>query len=317
MNQTKTTLLFYAVLLLASSISVGQEPEQSARNILATLTVKHAALDNAQEVLEAVLEGEGMRLIVDENSQKIMIVGSPEAVVLAKNTIAQLDEDHKPLSLPTPTLFTVQNANPIDLANTISDLLGHDFRMSADTNSNVIAVVAEEAELKMIAAVISRLDEIQEPKPGTEASETAAKDCNLRISWLVDPASFPEEDRKELRNVRPSLQKVVEQLKLEGGVSEIVTLTDVQTLIGDEEFSNASVRDLHAGELQVLVSGAVERSSGTKNYELQLALDFTVAGQQVSLESHFKAPANHPVAFSVSDIGGIRSYLIVEVTASE
>lgn len=304
----------FAICVPGQGNSFGQVSKHDHdKRLIEKLVVNHASMMHAQEVLEAALADDNSHLIADDNGDSFVVIGSELSIRLAKDALAKIDQKPEAKPLKKTAVFRMANIEASAALMTIERMLGGspEFRAAVDSRTNSLVISADEKQTTEVRALIELLDKAATTeKPMNK--EVKSNDCQMRLSWLVESDSFPESDQKMLRKVRPSLQKLAERLMSESGASSIETLTDVQTLAGKGEFRNTSLREMNIGNIEITVVG-VATASGKDKFELDLKLSFGTGGQQINLESHFTAPSNHPVAFSVSDIGGIRSYLIVEV----
>ena len=313
------TILFLAVLCMQGTPSFAQISAQDLHNdrIIEKLVVKHASRMHAQEVLEAALDGDDSSLIPDDNGNSFVVIGSEYSIRVAKEALSKIDQKPEAKPLEKTAVFYMKNVKAGKVLETVQRLFSNypGFRAAADEHTNALIVEADEKQATKVSELIDLLDKpLSAEKP--LVANSSSIDCQLRLSWLVESDSFSESDEKMLRKVRPSLQKLVDRLQADSGASKIVTLTDVQTITGNGEFRNTSSRELNIGSIQVNVAGSATLA-GKEKFDLSLSMVFEAAGQQVELESRFTTPSGHPVAFSVSDIGGIRSYLIVEVESAE
>lgn len=300
-----------------AQIRGSQKPEsRNANKKVSTFEIKHAAMEQAQEVLEAVLAGDDSHLVADVEARQFILIGSDKSTQLAVEAISKIDQKRQAKPVAPHRLFQLANISAKQAMEIVDGLFrDRSLRLTFDSRTNAIIASSTEERLDEIGALINLLDAKSESGPAKTESSTSTKDCELRISWLVDSSSFPEADQTLLRKVRPSLQKLAAKLKSDSGVAEIATLTDVQTLTSNGQFQNTSLRQLNSGDVEIIAQGSAQRTEEGK-FDLSLELRFTASDQGINLQSRFSAPANHPVAFSISDIGGIRSYLVVEVASS-
>ena len=320
MNRIKmNSAIFFVMTLLVACPSwcVGQvKTNETDDRQLVRLEVKHVSMQYAGDILESVLTGNTSQLMGDTASNSFVILATEEEIARAKDALSKVDVKPEPKPLRKAQALFLQNIEAYDAAATIRQMLSDpDLKIASDSRINAVLLSASEEQTDAVRQIIEVLDRpISEER--SLKSDEPSDECQVRLSWLVESSAFSEPDQKMLRGVRPSLQKLVNHLKSDGGGTEIVTLTDVAIRTGGGDFNNASRRQLEHGNIVVSISGNASRD-GENKFDLSLDLNFLLDGEEVGLESRFSAPVDHPVAFSVSDICGIRSYLVIEVSVPD
>ena len=145
--------------------------------------------------------------------------------------------------------------------------------------------------------------------------------CIVRVTWLVDASKLT--DDFSLSPPHASLQELVQSLKQNNSFQDVKTLTTVETSVmlsmdavsGSNEFKNTSMKVLRSenssGTAKIRSQGFVHGIPGDK-YELDIALELE-SSVVVPVKTKIILPSNHPVAFSISDIGQFQSAVVVEI----
>ncbi len=313
----RSTFVFIVTILFACPNWCHGQAEKNEKDSreLVRLEVKHVDLDYASEIVATALSNDSCELVGDHRSNSLVVYGSPAAITRAKNALAEIDVKPQPKPIAEVSMVALQHVKVEEVAGTIEHLVEDpSCRIVADGVNNALIVSADEQRIKEVLRLAEMLDRPAATEKNPHSTEQS-DDCQVRLSWLVESSSFEDKEQKQLRAIRPSLKKLVEHLVAEGGAKKIATLTDVQIISGDGEFRNTSTRELEIGQVAVTVAGSATKD-GDK-FDLSLDLTFLAHNQEAGLESRFSAPVDHPVAFSVSDIGGIRSYLVIEVSSPD
>lgn len=290
-----------------------QETTESTQALVYHLRYTSASL--AQSVIAQSSPRANVRLAVDEVTNSIIVYASQTEHAAIATTLKLLDQPRKEIK-PTIRRYqpNVRKANEA-VRFLVEFLDNRDFKISIDSSNNGFVVASADPK------VFESIDELLQLIDKEEAEEETPKSapCRVRISWLTDKATVPQEFFT--RKVPGSLGEVADYFKEDEGI-ELGNLTNMQTVVqcmanGDRsDFNSRSSRTLGVKELQMLVTGKVALTSESK---VQMALSINLQSGSskrptAPIETTLELPMDHPVVFSVTDVDGLYSILVLEVT---
>ena len=298
----------------------------SDRPRVVAFQLQHADLEMTMNVISTLMADEPhFRAEIHAVNNSILAVATPDTIEKIRELIAELDKAnvHNDSSELKVVFFYLKFAKAAAVAETVTDLMGEmsgKSWVSSDSKFNAIIVRANQADIDEIAQLIEKLDRSMD-QPLAPA-KSLAKNCVIKVTWLVEGESVDDDETKLLREPSKSLAQLVKGLQGNGtlknakALTELGTSTQVVTGIQQKsEFINSSQRSLGGTTQSLHIEGYVTGQPGS-SYELKLSLDLTVGEHDLDVHTTISLPKNHPVAFSVSDIGNYRSVAVVEILDS-
>ena len=281
---------------------------------------------DAAEVLNLVdglVQDDAPRMVMDRRLNRVYAHGHPNSLKLLERLIAEIDVETPPVEAGTIIkVFRLGNSAALDVANVLSDLIGTEqaktVRLSVDESQNSIVVSGKPVDLEVMEALIQRLDDSNGGEKQT--SESTPENIIVRVTWLVDGYQLNEEQIQNLlRQPVPAHDKLVKGLIDSGSMERIRSLTSSATSIEvhpstqkPNKFANTSMRDVNGIMHSMAAEGTVQPVSGGK-YKLDISLNLIQGQVELTVGSTISLPKNHPVAFSISDVGDFKSAAVVEI----
>lgn len=284
--------------------------------------IQHVDAAVIMEMVERLVQDDAPRMVMDHRLNRVYAQGHPNSLRLLEQMIAQVDVPAPPNETETQIkVFSLANAVAIDVANVLSNLIGKEqaktMRLSVDDNLNSIIVSGEPQDLDLMEKLIARLDE---SNGGEKKADSSPENIVVRVTWLVDSSEIKVEHMREaLRQPVAAHKELVKGLTDSGSMSETKSLTTSATSVQIEtsgqrsnRFANSSMRNLNGVMHTMAAEGSVRQLSNDK-YQLDISLDLIQGDVELSIGSTISLPKNHPVAFSVSDVGVFKSAAVVEI----
>lgn len=320
--------LLLAVCLFALTPNVKAQDEQS---LFRVFVLQNADPETTLSVLSTMLEGNGLRLDCDQQTRRILAAGNESELNKVEKIIEQLD------ALPKPhrtELVEVGDAPADEIADIMKQLtrpsdgtpgaLDGKVRIAVEPNLNAIVVTGEEEDVRVVKEILAEL--IKAGK--TKETRTPATSSVVRISWLVDPTRLSESESEFLEEPRKSLKELVAALNDQEAIKNGKVITSSQTLVqvnngqggSTSEFNSSSLRSFSGshgmGQVSINAKGTLTAAENDK-FLLSLTMDVADRENPVSIATTLTLPKNHPVAFSVSDVGSFKSAFVVEILDSQ
>ena len=319
---TKSAIFAVAIALTMSLVS---NPCAAQENpVLETIPVKHGDASQMYGVLASLFDGTNLRMEVDKERNRIIVMAEPELIVRMRNAVMELDVTKEESDASTVVkVFGLQHAQANEVAGMLSSLVAENIemqtRLSFDARTNSVIASGTEAELQLVQDMLARLDFESVP-----ADENGAESERLvvKVTWLADADELPEPIASDLRGPVKSLAPLVKGLTESGTLDSSAVVTDVQTAIhvsGEDRsanhFANTGTRSVGNGAITLSASGNVLRRS-SEEFELKIEVQLMTGRANVNIDTSLNMPKNHPVAFSVSDVGSYKSVAVVELIDS-
>lgn len=313
-------------LLLVSLMVIGITPchGQDDRPLLEAIQVKHADANQILRVAASVLDSSELRMEVDEQQNLLVAYGRPNMLARLKEIVAKMDaersgsRDEKQVKV-----FAIAEASSNEIANVLKALTYKDesssIRIASDLKTNSIIVSGSPDELSIIEALVERLDTVD----NSDNATTESRNIVVRVTWLVDSAELGEANILDnLRQPSSQLNELVAELQRSGSMKSARSLTQLQTTVQVDssvgqpnEFGNSSLRNLQE-RIHIMKAQGQIRPMGKDKFELNISLNLRRDSIELSVDSIIALPINHPVAFSFSDVGDLKSVAVVEVLES-
>ena len=319
---TKSAIVAVAIAL---SMSLASNPCTAQDGpVLETIPVKHGEASQMYRVLASLFEGTVLRMEVDKERNRIIVMAEPELIIRVRNAVMELDVTKEESDAAIVVkVFGLQHAHANEVAGVLSNLvaenIGMQTRLSFDARTNSVIVSGTEAELQLVQDMLARLD--SEPVP-SDGNETESERLVVKVTWLTDANEMHDPIASDLRDPSKSLVPLVEGLKESGTLDSSAVVTDVQTAIhvsGEDRaanhFANTGTRSVGGGLITLSASGNVLRRS-SEEFELKIEVQLMTGRANVNIDTSLNMPKNHPVAFSVSDVGSYKSVAVVELIDS-
>lgn len=301
---------------------------EDIKPVFKVFNLKHADTVFAFRVLQTMLAGRTVTLDMDSKANRILVAGSPEDLDRVEQLIRQLDVAPK---VQTRTeMFEVSDGRASEVADIVKQLTASDgpgsldgeVRIAVEPNSNALIVSGKEDDVAIVREMLSELLKASK----AEAASAPAVSCAVRISWLVDSTHISESGFLDEPNA--SLVELVDALQNQQVLNGAKVITSTQTVVqvrsdnsaSNGEFNTSSLRNFSGsngiGQVSVNAQGSLTTTANGK-FLLNLTMDVADRENPISIGTTLTLPKNHPVAFSVSDVGSFKSAFVVEILDSK
>lgn len=288
----------------------GSGPFVSELSEIKLFRLKHIAAEEALKVI-STLDVVNLRLGADERSNSIFAMGSLETLGWLEAVLMRLDEQQG--KVPVTRVFRLgENGHSfIHVVNEIFQGSGMRFAVTEDGASLIVS----SDDASSVDQIASLLESVMEAKG--EKQEVASKNCRVRVTWLVDGADLSEplkgsKPSKSLSELCDYFEQSRDFLLRTATVAEsVIQLTDQSR--EPASFSTSSSSKIDNSEFVVRLQSSVAE---TQDGKVQLALDLQL-NKSDSVSTMLAVPMNHPVAFSVTDVDGLSSVIVLEVEPIE
>ncbi len=313
--------------------SYGQDDQKDLR----VYGLEGDSADSVANILQTLLADEDVRLGMRNDPSSIVLLANQEGHDKAKELIEQLAR----LAGRKRTVFYLKHRKAAEAKEFLEQFFesrrGTKFVISVDEWSNALVVAGSSAQLEEVRELIENID-VHMPK--SDAID-GATNCNIRLTWLVDARGMPEDG--SLRDVPQSLKDVAIGLVESELMSNPRIMTTSQVLVqptdsegdsfetsslpisygaGAQLSLSGKIMEVGVGkfnlglelitEIPVTVGSTVHQNRGAKEPVVQENIDLVDSGLRTSIT----LPVNHPVAFSVSDLGKYKSAFVIEILKS-
>lgn len=313
---TKLSPLCILLVLLATSSGIADDEH------MVSFRIAHADAGSVYKVAEAMLaDHANVRLALDTKSNSIFIKGSKESIEVLRSVVESVDTPPQKLEI---MMFPLKHNHASDLLPLIKTVLqqqmaNEDIRMSTDPSSNTLVVSAPKKKLELISQLVEKLD--QPIEEGRQAKNGIVENCVVRITWLID--ADPEIEAR-YRQPNPTLEKLVTAMRTNKVMKLPRSLTEIQSVVkagafsttGGTKFSSSTNRDVNSVPIAATVRGTLQLAPDGKSYELELDLEMQNGASKVKTGTQLNLPKNHPVAFNLSDVGDLKSAVVVQLLDS-
>lgn len=313
-------VLTIGIVLVANSFCVGQQDNPKLQ--LATYALKHINAEQALGVASTMLQGEShLRLDVMTEQNMVIAHGAPETLVKLKSIFEDIDKE-KQVDPTEVRVYRLSNLRAEEAANLLAGLFAREqassIRIAGEEASNSLVVSSKKADFEALESLIKELDSIK-----TGLVQTSPENVVVRVSWLVDADALDTGSLRDfLRTPISSLNELVVGLKQSDLLQSAKTLTQTQTTVQVDpsnrranEFNSASARKVDGRMIEMSCLGQVTQSPNG-NYKINVNLTL-VSDVTQNVGSTIELPKNHPVAFSISDVGEFKSAAVVEILDSK
>lgn len=296
-----------------------QEPE------FVVVSLQYVPAEDVVQMVMQMAREQAPDMVVDQRLNRVFAQGTPESLQLMKKLIGELD-----IQQPTPNppntvvkVYQLSHANADNVANVLHSLVSKQqaqtTRLSVDHSTNSLIVSGISEDLKIMEELLVRLDQ-----PGQELTTSPSgpvENVVVRVTWLVDSTQLSDQAEilEILRQPVPAHESLVQALSESGAMSNIRSVTSSATSIQitsaegrPTEFRNTSMRNLKGTLHSIIAEGTVRKKSDDA-YELDIDLELVQGPVQITVGSTILLPLDHPVAFSVSDVGDFKSAAVVEI----
>lgn len=285
----------------------------------------HADGDTTVNVLDSMLtDDDDVRLQFDEQTNSIFVATANETHQKIEAIITEMDV--APVeSKPNVEVIDTEGRNPSNLANLLSDLtaseIGEGVRIAVDPNTGSIILSGDPEDVKTVREIMNAIVTAGDADTSIEPSTV----CVVRISWLVDPTFFRETDF--LQEPGSSLTELVAALGDRDWLEDGRLITSGQTVVQVKDQTNTSTGEFNTSTLRSFTENngtsqvsfdakGTLTSVGDDKFLLSLSMDVAGRENPITIGTTLTIPKNHPVAFSVSDVGKFKSAFVVEILDS-
>ncbi len=255
-----------------------------------------------------------VRLAVDENTNSVVIMATSAGHECLAELIEALDVAPELVPADEVRVFSLQNADPKDVATVISAVLGSaSVRTAADPGRRSLVVAGPPEALNQVEALVKVLDVAV--SSGTSKAQTPTG-YRVRVVWLVAGVAGSDETSKpadDLKTVVDELAKV--------GVKDLVQLgqTIVFTAVPRGRFQIQCPATLEPGLADLRIHGTLDVAEKTPQLDIQVSADL-VPGESdhvlsVELQTTIVAPEGHYVVLGATPMGRMSSVFVVQVTS--
>jgi hypothetical protein len=288
--------------------------------------LRYADAGSIEDTLQRLAPNLPIRsLAVDARSNRILIMAQPEVQKQVEALLELLDtpaEEKEPGQL---RVFRVEHAPVESVVPILSEVFASDeVRISADTRTNSIVVLASPAQLAELEALIKMVDRESEPRLDLPMP------FHVRVIWLADglEADDAPEPAGDLKDVLAELEKIGVTGLRQVGQATVYTLDDCEFEInclptygeGASEMKISGRLNAEHGDLPYLsISVSAEQTlyvGPTKPGPLVKPARVTHRGL-VSLQTDITAPYGHYVVLGVTPVEKTTSVFVVQVTPSK
>ena len=297
---------------------------QEAASVFKSFQLQHADPKFVLNTLESLFEADKSQFSMDfdPKSKRISFIASPQILKKVEDIILQLDIAP---NVQTHIEFIEIKDRPADeiaqvvreyLAAPADSQIDTTFRVAVDPNSNSIILSGEKDD---VTNVRNFIEEIVKAGIKREASKPTVS-CAVRISWLVDTTRISASGILDVP--AESLTGLIDALQNQQVLRDAKVITSTQTVVQVKsdnntsagEFVTSSLRNFSSGNGQVSlnVQGTLTTTANGK-FSLSLTMDAADRKDPIAIGTTLTLPKNHPVAFSVSDVGSFKSAFVVEI----
>lgn len=288
----------------------GNVPFVSELSKIKLFRLKNIAAEEALKVI-STLEVVNLRLSADETTNSIIAMGSLETLDWLEAVLMRLDQQQG--QPPVIKVFRLgENGHSyVDIVSKI--IQDSDTRLAVTEDGKKLIVSSDDpSSVDQIASLLESVMEVKEEK-----QKVASKNCRVRVTWLVDGADLSE----PLKGSKPSkslseLCDYFEQsrdflLRTATMAESVIQLTDQSRK--PASFSTSSSSKIDNSEFVIRLQSSVAE---TEDGKVQLSLDLRL-NESDAVSTMLAVPMNHPVAFSVTDVDGLSSVIVLEVEPIE
>lgn len=323
-------IVFFVMGYLGSTMASPQQLHaQNGKDEYSLKVYQVESLQFTEDILQTILEGrQSTKMQGDPARGTIAIYTDREGHALVEKSLNEIETSSRSNRQLPPTSyevielmhsearFTAQLVEQLKERNTAE--LG---RVAIDPRNNSLIVSGSEEYVESVRKLVGKID-----VASSESKNVEQINCTLSLTWIVDTVNL-KQDREtlgKLREVPVRFEPMVEALVKSDAVVTPKMLTQVRTMImvsGAEDPGKFEIQS-NAHNLQMLGDASL-KATGTVIHKddnrFEVSIKLSLESDQVAssrLMSTFVVKEDHPVAFSVSDFGGIPSVLVVEVVKS-
>ena len=325
-KQTCVFWMFTLMICLVHATSTYCQTKDEPVPEFIVIPIYHVDASEVQQVVRNVFAGEPMTVEIDSRQNLLILQGRPNTVAKGKDLVAKLDVENRVTNNKTHVrVFSLNKSRSSDIVKVLGKLISNDenssLRIADDAVNNNIIVSGKLDDLDVLEELISRLDESN----SAEASiNLQPENIVVRVTWLVDSNELDEtNDRSALRIPSTTLAELVDGLSKTGSIAKAKTLTELETSVqvdpssrGANRFNNTSMRKIGGITHGMEATGEVVQTTDGK-YQLDISLVMSKEEINMTVGSTITLPKNHPVAFSISDVGDFKSAAVVEILDSK
>lgn len=316
-NSVWASLLLVALLLAIPSRGYCQDGQG-----FEVIALEFVDAEEIHELVVGLAQGDAPRIVVDRRLNRIYAQGHPNSIKMLRQLVAEVDiAKPKTETNSQIKIFQLAHAAAQDVALVIGNLAtrqqADSLRLSVDENANSLIVSGTQAELDVLEKLIARIDQAGARK---QVDIGEPENVIVRVSWLVDSTNIGSDTvRNALRDTLPEHQNLASALAAPNDAASMKSLTASETSVQinpanqrANQFDNTSMRNIQ-NEMHIMSAKGHVRQAANGKYELEISLDLMKNKVNLSVGSTITLPKNHPVAFSVTDVGDFRSVAVVEI----
>ena len=281
--------------------------------------LKHVQAKSILPMLESLVPEEDsptLRLAIDENTNSVVIRATSRGHKSLAELIETLDVAPERAPVEEVRVFSLQNADPREVAEVISQVLGPlAVRIAADPGRRSLVVAGSPEALNSVEALVKVLDVAV--SSGTSKAQTP-RGYRVRVVWLVAGGDTNDETSKpadDLKTVVDELAKV--------GVKDLVQLgqTIVFTAVPRGRFQIQCPATLEPGLADLKIHGTLDVAEETPQLDIQVSAELFIAEPEqileVELQTTIVAPEGHYVVLGATPMGRMSSVFVVQVTSGK
>ncbi|OHB73172.1 MAG: hypothetical protein A2V70_09115 [Planctomycetes bacterium RBG_13_63_9] len=279
--------------------------------------LKHANAASVVESLKPIVGQDAsvpVRLAVDNRTNAIVVSSPREVHDRIRELINVLDVPQRSGESKQYKVFSLVNVEPAMAAEILSELLGNDeARIAVEARSKSLIVSGPQETLKIVEALLLRLDETADKVPEQPAPSTTFR---VRVVWLasgVSPEDAPEPS-EDLEKVVAELSKV--------GIEDVRQIGQIMVniaAVGSFQASGSPMLGKNATDWRV--SGELSNSQGRALLEIELtAIGLVADGKsktKAELQTTVCAPYGHYVVLGVTPVQSMSSVFVVQIVPNE
>ena len=299
-------MLTLLLMLVGSSPLLAQETESDQETVRA-YRMQHVAAELALEIIS----DEASRATVDPVNNTLVVLADRKTHQRIASMLEEIDQMPEPESPAEIRVFELKYAAADDMVMSMSLFFqgrNSDIRFSSHPRSNAVICTASTKQLLAeVQDLIAKLDVEPVRRP---MAKPEPESVSIRVLWLAEGA--------EVRELPKALAKVTQKLKETGALKNASVLTEASTaaipgtpVAGPASFSNMSSRSGNNMKVQGTIM-MVDEDRFRVGIETQLTVsedDQPTSG--VNINTELLVPRDHPVAFSVNDVGGMRTVVVL------
>lgn len=313
------------VLTFSGSVAFAQdEPANSPpEQIIEIIQLKHGAAHEIGSTLQRVVQE--VRVIPDERTNSLIVMGSEESIAAAKSLLAAIDvevsgESPQQSNQNEIRVFPLEHAAADQrLLSTLSMLFRSSdsdkrlLQLALDSRQNTIIASGREANLNALESLLKMMD--QSASSGAQPSG----ELSVRLLWLVGG------DSGATRDVPGDLKAVTDELARYGVSGLKLGAQSVVRVSAEGEFSNSFNALLTDDWVFEIVGRVQSQPDGGVRLEIEASAEaqmipiegqpgsFRITNQGTRLDTTITTTNGHFVVLSMNPIGNMDSAFVIQV----